>query len=86
MTVNGDGAHDIVVANEYSSSRSPEPKAHTVILVGNGDGSFDEIVLDPAPDGLYGFVAVGDINDDGADDVFLGQTALGDSVLAWVSD
>jgi hypothetical protein len=58
--VNGDGKHDIVVANYQSGTVG--------LLLGNGDGTFRPAVIDAAGTAPSG-VAVADVNGDGRPDI-----------------
>jgi uncharacterized protein (TIGR03437 family) len=66
---NGDGKLDIVVTDFGCNGCSqPNPKGNIAVLMGNGDGSFQNYVAYPAGDPVQS-VAVADFNGDGKPDV-----------------
>jgi hypothetical protein len=72
--VNGDGKLDIVVANECiaSESRCGTPQAangRVGVLLGNGDGTFQPVVLYDSGGQSTESIAVADVNGDGKSDV-----------------
>ena len=68
---NGDGILDLAVANAGSV-----PVGSVSILIGNGDGTFQDHV-DYATGGGPGWVATGDFNSDGKLDLAVAEGDLG---------
>ncbi len=86
--LNGDGYPDLVVASQYCSGcNSNNPDGAIGVLLGKGDGTFQNVVDygDGAIDALS--VSVADVNGDGRPDLLVANTyaenyAPGDSVLS----
>src|SRR5882762_7379539 len=66
--VNGDGILDIVTANGYATNEVNPGGQGISVLLGNGDGTFQDARTVRA-DGNPSFVAVGDFNNDGKADI-----------------
>ena len=66
--INGDGILDIVTANGYATNEVNPGGQGVSVLLGNGDGTFQDARTVRA-DGNPSFVAVGDFNNDGKADI-----------------
>src|SRR5436853_2605331 len=66
--VNGDGILDIVTANGYATNDFNPGGQGVSVLLGNGDGTFQDARTARA-DGNPSFVVVGDFNNDGKADI-----------------
>src|SRR5712671_6235344 len=66
--VNGDGILDIVTANGYATNELNAGGQGVSVLLGNGDGTFQDARTARA-DGNPSFVVVGDFNNDGKADI-----------------
>jgi len=66
--VNGDGILDIVTANGYATNELNAGGQGVSVLLGNGDGTFQDAGTARA-DGNPSFVVVGDFNNDGKADI-----------------
>src|SRR3977135_937152 len=66
--VNGDGIVDIVTANGYATNEINRGGQGVSVLLGNGDGTFQDARTARA-DGNPSFVTVGDFNNDGKADI-----------------
>lgn len=73
--VNGDGKPDLLVANYFNTIG---------VLLGNGDGTFQPVVLYDSGPGTYA-VAVGDINNDGYVDLVVANQTIGATATSGVS-
>jgi hypothetical protein len=62
---NGDGFHDLAVA----ASMPDYPPRQIYIVLGNGDGTFQNLQYAPDSDDAYAGISIGDFNDDGKLDV-----------------
>jgi hypothetical protein len=74
--VNGDGLADLAAAHEYGA-----------VYLGDGAGGFtlNDGGLPTSSIGLYG-ISLGDVNDDGRDDLSLVTSSGGIAVYTWVAD
>jgi hypothetical protein len=70
--VNGDGILDIVTANGYAGNQFLAGGQGVSVLLGNGDGTF-QAVRSVSTIGNPSFVAVGDFNNDGKQDIAVGS-------------
>jgi hypothetical protein len=69
--VNGDGKLDVLVANECSNGTNCSAPSSVGILLGNGDGSYQEpVTYESGGNGSYA-IAAGDVNGDGFLDVLV---------------
>src|SRR5882672_1696453 len=66
--INGDRILDIVTANGYATNEVNPGGQGVSVLLGNGDGTFQDARIARA-DGNPSFVAVGDFNNDGKADI-----------------
>jgi hypothetical protein len=67
--VNGDGKPDIVVANACGTSFNCSTDSTVAVLLGNGDGTFQQPVNYDSGGFVADFVAVADVNGDGKPDL-----------------
>lgn len=72
--LDGDGNTDIIATHSVICGKECDPTDFVTILRGNGDATFDVIDEFPVVSGTS--IAVGDLNNDGLDDLVLG-TAFG---------
>jgi hypothetical protein len=79
VDVNGDGIPDLVVCNIGNSNVTPPEAGSVAVLLGNGDGTFQDAVQ-YTPFQFPGWVAVGDFNGDNLPDLAVTRVQDGHSV------
>jgi hypothetical protein len=87
--VNGDGAHDLVVASTVFVQPSAIPAGDVEIFLGNGSGTLprDPIVLVSKTEGFAPqVVTVGDLDNNGLDDIIVLLVEREDVAVVWRSD
>jgi enediyne biosynthesis protein E4 len=74
LDVNGDGRNDLLVTRGGNNREAARELLRPRLYLGIGDGRLREAGADALPDfgGSVGAVAVGDVDRDGRDDVFIG--------------
>lgn len=73
---NGDGKQDMLISQSDG----------LVVLLGNGDGTFDETPASPIATGSTGVPSIGDFNGDGKADVALSGFSMTDSAQLWLGN
>ncbi|HKS81014.1 MAG TPA: FG-GAP-like repeat-containing protein [Candidatus Acidoferrales bacterium] len=67
---NGDGKLDIAVLNQCATPLTCGTEASVIVLLGNGDGTFQPVITTPiSPTGSVFWVAAADLNRDGLTDL-----------------
>lgn len=79
--VNGDGKPDLVVANCPGGSCSIQEPATISVLLGNGDGTFQDPVTYPSGGMLPTSIQIADMNLDGKPDIVVTNESFGVSML-----
>ena len=76
MDLNGDGKLDLVVANNCADSNCVTGSVS--VLLGNGDGTFQNAMTTVVPDAVAAFsqIVVSDFNGDGKLDVAIGSLGV----------
>jgi len=75
--VNGDGRPDVIVANNFPSYQNCDAFGVVSVLLGNGDGTFQEPVVYNSGGFFANSVAIGDVNGDGYPDVVVSNAQSG---------
>jgi len=89
---NGDGIPDLMVMTPFTAD-SPCPSCTPVILIGKGDGTFNQLQVTQLADDFPAAIGVGDFNSDGFTDLAvssigtyqLGEPCYGECGDGWVT-
>jgi len=73
--VNGDGKPDVLISSPTCSPAGNCPTASLIVMLGEGDGTFESAASYSTGAVLGGAIAVGDLNHDGKPDVVVGGCA-----------